>query len=331
MPRADLLLQLVESGSKGDKPLFRKTVEAIVSEERAKNHKILADKLEEGLRSNDFSDKKPQSFTLNGNGNRNENRIDNLLYEYEPSTTFSDLVLNLHVKSTLAAVIEEQHRSDILRSYGMEPRHRILLIGPPGNGKTSLAEAIAHEAALPFFSIKYEGLIGSYLGETASKLKSLFDFIRTQRCVVFFDEFDTIGKERGDVHETGEIKRVVSSLLLQIDKLPSYAIVIAATNHPELLDRAVWRRFQVKVAISSPSEGDILEFLNQFENKHKISLGIPLVTISKQFGETNYSEIKDFCNDVYRRYVLSSPMPNNLKSLTKSCLEQRIESFKLKL
>lgn len=328
MPRADLLLQLVESGSKGDKPLFRKTVEAIVSEERAKNHKILADKLEEGLRFNDFADRKSNLFQMNGN--KNETRIENLLYEYEPTTNFSDLVLNLHVKNTLAEIIEEQHRSDILRSYGIEPRHRILLIGPPGNGKTSLAEAIAYEAALPFFSIKYEGLIGSYLGETASRLKSLFDFIRTQRCVVFFDEFDTIGKERGDIHETGEIKRVVSSLLLQIDKLPSYTIVIAATNHPELLDRAVWRRFQVKVAITSPSAADIIEFLNKFESKHKVSFGIPLGSISKQLGETNFSEVKDFCNDVYRRYILSYPMPNNLKALTKNCLEQRIESFKLK-
>ena len=92
--------------------------------------------------------------------------------------------------------------------------------------------------------MRYEAVIGSFLGETSGRLKKLFDFVRTHQCVLFFDEFDTLGKERGDVHETGEIKRVVSSLLLQIDALPSHVVVVTATNHAELLDRAVWRRFQ---------------------------------------------------------------------------------------
>jgi len=95
--------------------------------------------------------------------------------------------------------------------------------------------------------VRYEAVVGSFLGETSSRLRRLFDFARTHPCVLFFDEFDTLGKERGDVHETGEIKRVVSSLLLQIDALPSYVVVVTATNHPELLDRAVWRRFQMRL------------------------------------------------------------------------------------
>jgi len=96
-------------------------------------------------------------------------------------------------------------------------------------------------------------MIGSYLGETAARLKRVFDYARTTPCVLFFDEFDAIGKERGDTHETGEIKRVVSSLLMQIDELPSYTIVAAATNHPELLDRAAWRRFQLRLALPRPT------------------------------------------------------------------------------
>src|SRR3712207_6872521 len=98
-------------------------------------------------------------------------------------------------------------------------------------------------------------MIGSYLGETAGRLKRVFEYARTTPCVLFFDEFDTIGKERGDVHETGEIKRVVSSLLLQIDALPSYVTVVVASNHPELLDRAVWRRFQLRLYLPPPKIG----------------------------------------------------------------------------
>lgn len=126
------------------------------------------------------------------------------------------------------------------------------MTGEPGNGKTSLAEGIAHALAVPLVVARYDGLIASYLGETSSRLAKLFDYVRTRACVLFFDEFDTVGKERGDAHETGEIKRVVSSLLLQIDSLPSHVVVVTATNHPELLDRAVWRRFQLRLELPPP-------------------------------------------------------------------------------
>ncbi len=131
----------------------------------------------------------------------------------------------------------------------MEPRHRVLLVGPPGNGKTVLAEAIAEALGVGFFVVRYEYLIGSYLGETASRLRRILDYARTTPCVLFFDEFDAIGKERGDTHETGEIKRVVSTLLMQVDDLPSYTVLIAATNHPELLDRAVLEKISAEACI----------------------------------------------------------------------------------
>jgi SpoVK/Ycf46/Vps4 family AAA+-type ATPase len=102
-------------------------------------------------------------------------------------------------------LVEEQHRKDILRSYGLEPRHRVLLSGPPGNGKTSLAEAIAAQLLAPLFVVRYEAVIGSFLGEASGMLKRLFDFVRTHQCVLFFDEFDTLGKERGDGHEPGSL------------------------------------------------------------------------------------------------------------------------------
>lgn len=327
MARSDLLLQLIESGIKGDKPLFRKAVEAIIAEERSRNHKLYADKIEgiiqlAGIHEN----KKPTYFMPN---NRSEQRVDNLFYESEPTLNFRELVLSTYIQSSFSEFIEEHNRADILRSYGLEPRHRMLLIGPPGNGKTSIAEAIAYEASLPFYSVKYEGLIGSYLGETSSKLKTLFDFIRTQRCVVFFDEFDTIGKERGDEHETGEIKRVVSSLLLQIDKLPSYTIVIAATNHPELLDRAVWRRFQLKINVPNPTETEIVEFITKFQTRYKINFGIPDLTIAKQFHGRSFSEVKDFCLDVLRRYILSQPNgKTNLKNIVKNYIDNNHQSYK---
>ena len=102
------------------------------------------------------------------------------------------------------------------------------------------------------------------MGETASRLKRIADYAKTTPCVLFFDEFDAIGKERGDIHETGEIKRVVSTLLMQIDELPGCTLVAAATNHPELLDRAAWRRFQVRVQLKLPNHKEFAEYLGSF-------------------------------------------------------------------
>jgi AAA+ superfamily predicted ATPase len=147
-------------------------------------------------------------------------------------------------------------------------------------------------------------MVGSYLGETASRLARLLDYVRTQECVLFLDEFETLGKERGDVHETGEIKRVVSSLLMQIDQLPSHVVVVAATNHPELLDRAVWRRFQVRLNLPSPGQLQVKEWLMKFEAKFDLTLGHSPETLATKLGGLSFAEIEEFCTDVLRRLVL---------------------------
>lgn len=126
----------------------------------------------------------------------------------------------------------------------------------------------------------------------------------------FFDEFDTIGKERSDMHETGEIKRVVSSLLLQIDALPSYNIIICATNHPELLDRAMWRRFQIKLEMPIPTRDNICRWVKLFEKQYAISFGLAAETIAKRLLGYSYAEIEEFGLSVMRRYILSIPQSN---------------------
>lgn len=327
MSRADLLLQLVQSGSRGDRQLFKKVVEAIIAEERSKQHNSLADKLEENLNLYNFSSN-TKAF-INGVSKADDSR--NFLFEKEPTILLHDLVLNVKTKKHLEEFIEEQHRADLLRSYGLEPRNRVLLVGPPGNGKTSVAEAIATSQMTPFFSVRYENIIASYLGETSTRLKSLFDYVRTQRCVLFFDEFDSIGKERGDIHETGEIKRVVSTLLLQVDRLPSYVTVIAATNHPELLDRAVWRRFQLKFVLSKPNITEISQFLLNYQERYEIKFGFPLNELANRLKGLSFSEVKDFCEDVTRKYILNLPSStNNMKTITSDVLS-RIKPLNLKL
>ena len=312
MARSDLLIKLVKAGWQGDKQVFKRTVDAIVAEERSKRHNVLADNLTDILR-------------LNGNGLKApsvaDERIQNLLFEETPSKSLEDLILPDNILSVCAELTEEHNRVELLRSYNLEPRNKILLQGPPGNGKTSLAEAIAKSLMVPLFTIRYEGVIGTYLGETAVRLKRLFEYACTRRCVLFFDEFDTLGKERGDLHETGEIKRVVSSLLMQMDSLPSYVVVITATNHPELLDRAVWRRFQIRLNLPSPSRKGVFQWLERFENQIDQPLGYSHKYLAEQLRGVSFAELEEFWLMVKRRYVLSLPQAN-VKSILSTCLAE---------
>jgi len=301
MSRADLIVNLVRAGTQGDQGLFRSTVEAIAAEERAKQHHQLANRLEENLRAAGTRSKQAEVVRSFDGGHGG------LLYEIEPRRELSSTLLSHDVEQAITELVEEQQRKDILRSYGLEPRHRVLLSGPPGNGKTTLAEAIAHELMVPLFVVRYESVVGSFLGETSSRLKRLFDFVRTHQCVLFFDEFDTLGKERGDTHETGEIKRVVSSLLLQIDALPSHVVVVTATNHAELLDRAVWRRFQLRLELPPPTMEQKVLWFSNFQKRLGVALGVTPKSLASRLKAVSFSDLEEFSEDIHRRYVLSLP------------------------
>lgn len=312
MARADLLCEIIKHGLSNDTINFRKAVEAICAEERAKQHGVLANRIEEMLRLSHNSPMKSSFVDSYKNGNGNG---ENIVIETIPEKKLQQLLLPSVVVDSCSLLIEEQMRADLLRSHGLEPRNKMLLVGPPGNGKTSLAEAIAESLMLPLLTVRYESLIGSYLGETASKLSKLFDYAKTRQCVLFFDEFDTIGKDRGDTHETGEIKRVVSSLLLQIDALPSYVVAIAATNHETLLDKAAWRRFQLRLVLPSPTRVDLENWFKQFEINTGFAFGYEPATLAKKLLGKSFAEAEEFALSVYRQFILKTPS-SNAKSIT---------------
>ncbi len=315
MARADLILDLVRASCLGDRAKVRETVEALAANERAKKHTILADRLLAQLQV--------------GNGRKmgtvpvaKSSRIP-MVDEKTPSRRLEDMVLLPLASEIVRELVVEHHRADLLRSYNLEPRNRILLTGPPGNGKTTLAEALAYTLGVSLIVVRYEGVIGSYLGETAQRITRVFEHARSRHCVLFFDEFDALGKERGDLHETGEIKRVVSSLLLQIDTLPSYVIVVAASNHPELLDRATWRRFQIRLELNPPTRQQIEQWYSEFERRTGHSFGIQPKNLAHKLYGLSFAEVENFCTDLLRKLVLDGPDAGS-----KEILNHRLHQWK---
>jgi AAA+ superfamily predicted ATPase len=318
MAQADTLVTLIKAASSGDQQTFRKAAESLIVEERSKGHRVLADRLTKSIQpSNTFATKSVFVSSVQTGGAVQKD----LFYEISPERRLDSLVLPPDIFRQVSELIEEQHRAELLHAHNLKPRHTVLLAGSPGNGKTTLAESLACELMVPLLVVRYETLIGSYLGETSSRLKNLIDYAKTQRCVLFFDEFDTLGKERGDIHETGEIKRVVSSLLLQLDDLPDYVVVVAASNHPELLDRAVWRRFQLRLELSPPTRAQLTAYIDSIANRTKVNLGYASETLAKNLLGISFSEAEEFCLSVVRRAVLDQ-RTEDAKTITQTKLTQ---------
>ncbi len=322
MARADLILNLVKAGTRGDQAQFQKIVEALAVDERAKKHTILADRLLAQLQiDNNGRYRAPAPASVRP-------PVGPLVTEVVPARCLEDMILPKEAEEIIRELVAEQHRADLLRSYALEPRNRVLLAGPPGNGKTALAEAIANVLNVSLMMVRYEAVIGSYLGETAQRISQVFEHARSRHCVLFFDEFDVVGKERGDLQETGEIKRVVSSLLLQIDALPSYVVVVTASNHPELLDRAVWRRFQVRLELPMPKQGQIEEWFKRFERRTGHTLGLSPRSLAQRLKGLSFAEVEDFGTEILRKVVLEQP-DADIKNIVERHLRQWKNRFTL--
>ncbi|MFJ7439656.1 AAA family ATPase [Methylorubrum thiocyanatum] len=297
------MYKLAEAGAKGDRGALERTMDLLISEAAAQGRHSQANRLSELM--NGEKPKRPRMLRQAAPVSRDlPDAVRDLLFERMPHRRLSELILPHDVVTDVREFLQEQEEVALLRANSLEPRHAVLLVGPPGNGKTSLAEAIATELGLPLLSVRYDGVVDSYLGETAARIRRIIEHASAAPCVLFFDEFDAIGKERGDIHETGEIKRVVNSLLLQLDSLPAHCVVVCATNHPELLDRAVWRRFQLRIELPKPDRDAIVQMFRRLE-KAVAGSGFTLDQYLDCMSGRSMSEIEQFNLDVKRRMVLS--------------------------
>lgn len=175
-----------------------------------------------------------------------------------------DLVLSDFLRSEIEGVIAMREKRDVLARHGMDAQNYLLLYGPPGCGKTSIARYIAAQTGLPLVTARLDSLVSSLLGSTAKNIRKVFDYAAQQECVLFLDEFDVVAKRRDDENELGELKRVVNSLLQNIDSFGQGSILIAATNHQDLLDPAVWRRFNKIIEVPMPTNGELEAYAERF-------------------------------------------------------------------
>ncbi|MFM5296723.1 AAA family ATPase [Aeromonas veronii] len=229
-----------------------------------------------------------------------------------PEMGIDDVELPKEVVSDLKSFLEEQSFLAEIHSSGLNVPHKILMSGPPGNGKTVLAGAIAKELDLPLFVVDFSSVVSNLLGGTGAKIAKLFRGATEKPCVLFLDEMETVLCERGQgSNEVGEMKRIVSTILLEIDRLPDHVILIGATNHEELLDRAVVRRFDLLWSLPKPTDDQVQEWLHRFA-RHYPDIPIlnempPIKADGRSFSDIS-REVKKWC----RRWIVeqaSSPQP----------------------
>lgn len=188
--------------------------------------------------------------------------LSDLLSVAYPEHSLKDVVLPAAIHGQLDRVLHEQRQRARLEKHGFAPAHRVMLEGPPGTGKTMTAGAVAHDLHLPLFTIRLDSLLSKFMGETSAKLRLVFDAVSEQRAVYFFDEFDALGGDRSG-NDVGEARRILNSFLGFIETSPSSSVVIAATNHRQLLDHALFRRFDLVVTYPMPSQEAALELLQR--------------------------------------------------------------------
>ena len=258
MTTARHIIALLKSHMAGDEDRFLTTAMQLAAHEARQGHGKLATELRDlvdAAKSKDVAIARKVAPVLMA---QPKGELASLLDARYPDLRLSEMVLPQTISSRLQRVLLEQRQQENLRSHGLRPRRKLLLIGPPGAGKTMTAASLAGELRLPLFTVVLDGLITKFMGDTAGKLRLVFDAMNATRGVYFFDEFDAIGAKRTDRNDVGEIRRVLNSFLQFLEQDDSQGLIIAATNHPELLDKALFRRFDDVVEYALP-DSDLVQ------------------------------------------------------------------------
>lgn len=324
MAVADQIKTLIKSFADGDEARFYATAMQIAASEARNGHQVLAEELKKLIDSAKVKGKlnKPLGVIRTLPITPTQKELNDLLELVNPHEKLKDLVLNAELLKKLKRVLDEQRKIEILHSNNLTPRKKLLFVGPPGCGKTLSAKVLASELGLPLFIIRLDGLISRYMGESIVKLRLIFDSMYQMRAVYLFDEFDSIGTTRNQLNEVGEIKRVLNAFLVHIERDLSNSLVIAATNLPETLDQALFRRFDDIIQYPLPTKDEIKKLYKKELANFRVADAFDFNAISdKSFG-LSFAEIHRICEDLVKEYLIYGEEATNQESLLHH-IEQR--------
>ena len=303
--RTEHVVNLIKAHCERDDEKFKQTIEHIAKDEIKKGNQQVAKKIYDAYTINTSPNKEriekeyqPSSGLVTYTPSTliaPKDKVNNFdLYEIiSPNVNTSNLLLSKQISNKLQFIIDEYKQKQTLQKMGLPFENRLLLCGPPGCGKTSTAFYISKQLGLPLAYVRLDSLISSLLGQTGANIRKIFDSVNGREVVLFLDEFDAIAKKRDDKLELGELKRVVNSLLQNIDMLSSDVFIIAATNHEKLLDPAVWRRFNSSLYLDLPDSELRQQYIQQTLLNYKVESKVDVKKIANLMNGLSFSQINE--------------------------------------
>ncbi len=296
MATAEQIKALIRSHFGDDSERFYTVALQVAAHEASQNHGALAHEIR------DLVDKarqaaRPKIIQL-------PLEMSGLVTAEEPTTPRSALVMPAVLQARIERIILEQRQQHRLKAHGLSPRRKLLLVGPPGTGKTMTARVLAHELQLPLHTVQVDRLVTKFMGETSAKLRQVFDVAREQVGVYLFDEFDAIGAERSLDNDVGEIRRVLNAFLQFIEQDASDSLIVAATNNPGLLDRALFRRFDDVLRFERPGRDDRARLMRNVLGTFRTSRSVSAAVVNASDG-LSHADITQACMDAVKQAILS--------------------------
>ena len=330
MASSEQLKALIKSHMSHDNEHFFSVAMQMAAHEAKLGHGKLAQELRDMIDS--AKTRIGQDVTGNlvsiGSASKPRGELANLLTVTYPTNRLGDMVLDELASNQLQRIVKEQRLLARIKEHGLSPRRKLLLVGPPGTGKTMTASVLAGELGIPLFLVRLDSLITKFMGETAAKLRQVFDAITDLRGVYFFDEFDAIGSQRGLANDVGEIRRVLNSFLQMIEHDQSNSLIIAATNHPEILDHALFRRFDDVVEYHLPTLAQAVDIirsrLSSFSPKPFKSDGFEIQTEG-----LSHAEICRAVNESIKVAIMNDQTKIQQTVLNSALEERRLISIRL--
>ena len=314
--KSELILSLIKSHCTGSEDNFKKALQDLANDEENKGNLSLAKSIRNAYspdkqRETTFEVSSPMAemtfYAQNVQATpKDKDSTLELVEILHPKVRFANVALPDKTQEMLQQIIEEQKKANDLMAKGVIPTNRILFCGPPGCGKTLTANVLAGEIGIPVAYVKLDGLVSSYLGQTGTNIRKIFEYVKNKRIMLFLDEFDAIAKKRDDAHELGELKRVVTTFLQNMDAMPANVFLVAATNHHHLLDPAIWRRFNTSILLELPNDKQRELIISRFLHETLANYEVNLKTLKVLTKKMSGAQICNFLQSLARFCIMQN-------------------------